>query len=85
MPLGTCIKKLLLRKGQHTQTQQNTADTENFVILSQYLTMKKSHLEGLSLNNSTKFCGRILVLTVQLHLFTFTGTTIFKTSEKDSL
>lgn len=84
MPLGTCLKKLLLRKGQHTYTQQSTTNTESFVIFSQYVTMKKNHL-GRALNSSTDLCGRILVLTVQLHLFTSNGTTKCKTSEKDFL
>lgn len=44
MPLGTCSKKLLLRRGEDTQMQQSTADAENFVIFSQCVTMDKSHL-----------------------------------------
>lgn len=46
MPLGTCIKKLLLRNSKDTQTQQSTAGTENLVTFSQYVRMKKSHLGG---------------------------------------
>lgn len=85
MPLGTCVKKLLLRRGQHTQIQQSTADAENFVIFSQRVTMNKSHL-GRALSKQFNYIlGKGSVLTVQLHPFTSTGTAIHKTSEEDSL
>lgn len=85
MPLGTRVKKLLLRRGQHTQIQQSTANAENCVIFSQRVTTNKSHLGRALSKQFNSILGKDSVLTVQLHLFTSTDTAIHKTSEKDPL